>query len=125
MKNPLRELSRPKALAVAGIVAGAVALSGAAAALNVGLLTGHDRSSFTPQTVVGTATEPSVDVVYKDVYEQVPGPSTTTVQAPASSLSSSDDSGDDAYDDHGDDAEDHGHDDEDHDAEDEESDFDD
>ena len=38
--------------------------------------------------MVGTATEPSVDVVYKDVYEQVPGPSTTTVQAPASSLSS-------------------------------------
>ena len=54
MKNPLREMSRPKALATAGIVAGAVAISGVAAALNVGLLTGNDGGRFTPQKVAST-----------------------------------------------------------------------
>jgi hypothetical protein len=107
MKNPFREMSRPKALATAGIVAGAVAISGVAAAVNVGLLTGGDSAPFEPQKVsatedgmVTTTTAP-VEIVVQDVYEQAPAPTAPAAPvAPAPASSSSGDS-DDSYDDHG------------------------
>ena len=84
MQNPFRDMSRPKALATAGIVAGAVAISGAAAAVNVGLLTGNDSAPFEPQKVSATAdgsvttstTDPPSRSSYQDVYEQAPAPTT-------------------------------------------------
>jgi hypothetical protein len=116
MKNPLRELSRSKALGIAGIVAGAVAVSGAAAALNVGLLTGHESSPFTPQSVASTddgavtttsTTEPPVEIVYQDVYEPGPASAPATPGAPVAS-SSRDDDNDDSYGDDADDADEDG-----------------
>lgn len=143
MKNPLREMSRPKALATAGIVAGAVALSGVAAAVNVGLLTGNDSAPFKPQKVVATTangsvtttstTEPPVEIVYKDVYEQAPAPPATAgpaAPAPAASSSGSDHSsadpsgGSGTYAGHtagGSYVDDEGHESEDHESEDHES----
>jgi hypothetical protein len=103
MKNPLREMSRPKALGLAGAVAGAVAISGAAAALNIGLLTGGGTSRFDPQKVVATAdgtipttttSEPPVEIVYEDVYDRAPAATATsdpTVPAPGSVSDDSDD----------------------------------
>jgi len=90
MKNPFRDMSRPKALATAGIVAGAVAISGAAAAVNVGLLTGNDSAPFEPQKVSASAdgmvttttTEPPVEIIVKDVYEQAPPPPASVAPAP-------------------------------------------
>jgi hypothetical protein len=112
MKNPLREMSRPKAIGLAGIVAGAVAISGAAAAVNVGLLTGNDSAPFTPKTVAAqsdgtvatstSTTEPPVEIVYQDVYEQapaVPGPPPAATPAPVVGTASDDD----AYDEYEDD----------------------
>ena len=55
MKNPLRDLSRPKALALAGLAAGALTLSAAAAALNVGLSSAHEAPAFSPTPVAKTS----------------------------------------------------------------------
>ena len=136
MKNPFRDMSRPKALATAGIVAGAVAISGVAAAVNVGLLTGDDSAPFEPQKVSSTAdgvvttTSTPVEIVVKDVYEQAPAaPAPAAPVASAPPASSSGDS-DDSYEDHGagtvyedheseDESDDHGV--EDHESEDHES----
>jgi hypothetical protein len=144
MKLPLRDMSRPKALLIAGLAAGALAVSSAAAAVNVGLLAGDDSEPFTPEPVATSSvptettvtTEGPVEVVYQDVYETVtPAPAVAPAPAappPAPVAVSSDDSGDsyddsdDRYedddddhdDDHDEDDDDHDEDDDDHDDED-------
>lgn len=103
MKNPLRDLSRPKALGLAGLAAGALTVSAAAAAVNVGLLNAHQTPTFstTPVAETGavkvaastTSEAPPAQVVYQDVYEHVAAPA--PVALPSSS-SQGDDNIDDA-----------------------------
>ncbi|MGK2950203.1 MAG: hypothetical protein ACSLFP_16650 [Acidimicrobiales bacterium] len=129
-------MSRPKALLIAGLAAGALAVSSAAAAVNVGLLAGDDSTPFTPEPVATSSaptettvtTEPPVEVVYQDVYETVapapaPAPAVASPAVRSSSVDESDDS-DDGYDDsdarYDDDGDDH-----DDDFDDEDDDFDD
>jgi hypothetical protein len=93
MKNPLRDMSRPKALGLAGLAAGALTVSAAAAAMNVGLLTSEPEPAFAPTPVVQTGdveqptptTEAPVEIVYQDVYDIVSagGGSSAPVAAPA------------------------------------------
>ncbi len=89
MKNPLRDLSRPKALGLAGVAAGALTASAAAAALNVGLLSAHEKPAFAPtpvaesgEVMLDTTTTQAPVVVYEDVYDHVPAPAVTPA-APA------------------------------------------
>ena len=91
MKNPLRDMSRPKALGLAGLAAGALTVSAGAAALNVGLLSAHQKPAFTPTLIDATGQvvpdppKPDVRVVYQDVYEHVPAPAAAVVAAQSSS----------------------------------------
>jgi len=80
MNHPFRNLSRPKALGLAGVAAGVLAVSSGAAAMNVGLLSTHQSEPFTPQPVSvtedlpTTTTTESPEIVYEDVYEHVTAP---------------------------------------------------
>ena len=60
MKNPLRDLSRPKALGLAGLAAGALTVSAAAAAVNVGLLSAHQTATFSTTPVAERITRQSL-----------------------------------------------------------------
>jgi hypothetical protein len=109
MKNPLKDLTRPKALGLAGVAAGVLAISGGAAAMNVGLLSSGADEPFTPQpvsvteqpTTTTTAAEPVI--VYEDVYETVPAPTAPPAVAPVTPVAPAPSSGSAGYsdDDHG------------------------
>lgn len=114
MQNPLKDMSRPKALGLAGMAAGVLAISGGAAAMNVGLISSGASEPFTPEPVSVTEEQPTTTttasdpvIAYEDVYETVPA---VAPSAPTPAVASSDDDSDDAVssDDDSDDSDDQG-----------------
>jgi hypothetical protein len=92
VRNPLHDVTRRRALVLAGGAAAVLTIGGAAAAFNVGLLSRDAPGAFDPEPV---ATVPSVTVpdtgpgepsiVYEDVYETAPGAGTIASVPPAQS----------------------------------------
>ncbi|MSO88300.1 MAG: hypothetical protein EXQ71_12425, partial [Acidimicrobiia bacterium] len=62
MKNPLKDLSRAKALGIAAVAAGVLAFGGSAAAMSVGLINSSSPEPFSPEDVVVTDDTPTAAV---------------------------------------------------------------
>ena len=73
MKNPLKDLSRAKALGIAGVAAGVMAFGGSAAAMSAGLINGSSPEPFSPADVVVTDDTPTTAVDSPVVVAVDPG----------------------------------------------------